>query len=81
MPIPFIEKTLQAGAAQYFDIMNIHPYAMSSIPEKTKEQVDPLFKLFEKYKLKKHERFIIYTKDLFRDDDITFLPIYMTMFL
>lgn len=53
VPIPFIEKTLQAGAAQYFDIMNIHPYAMSSIPEKTKEQVDPLFKLFEKYKLKK----------------------------
>ena len=35
----------------------------------------------EKYKLKKHERFIIYTKDLFRDDDITFLPVYMTMCL
>ncbi len=35
----------------------------------------------EKYKLKKHERFIIYTKDLSKDNDITLIPIYMTMFL
>ena len=35
----------------------------------------------EKYNPKKHERFIIYTKDLVQDDDITFLPVYMTMCL
>ncbi|MBQ2463948.1 MAG: hypothetical protein II579_07340 [Treponema sp.] len=33
--------------------------------------------------LKKHERFIIYTKDLFCDGDadVTYLPLYMTMCL
>lgn len=35
----------------------------------------------KKYKLKKHERFIIYGKDLCRDDDVTLIPIYMTMCL
>lgn len=35
----------------------------------------------KKYKLKKNERFIIYTKDLSKDDDITLIPIYMTMCL
>lgn len=35
----------------------------------------------KKYKLKKNERFIIYTKDLLKDDDVTLIPIYMTMCL
>ena len=37
----------------------------------------------KKYKQKEHERFIIYTKDLFRDEkaDVSFIPIYMTMCL
>ena len=53
VPIPFIEKALKAGAAQYFDIMNIHPYGTTAIPEKAREQIEPLFVLFEKYKVKK----------------------------
>ena len=35
----------------------------------------------EKYNPKKHDRFIIYTKDLAQDNDIIFIPIYMTMCL
>ena len=54
------------------------PIEVKSSAYKNHESFDYFIK---KYKLKKHERFIIYTKDLFRDGDITFLPIYMTMFL
>ena len=53
VPIPFLEKALQVGAAQYFDIMNIHPYGTTEIPEKAQTQITPLFTLFEKYKVKK----------------------------
>ena len=35
----------------------------------------------EKYNPKKHDRFIIYTKDLAQDNDIIFIPIYMMMCL
>ena len=35
----------------------------------------------EKYNKKKHDRFIIYTKDLAQDNDIIFIQIYMTMCL
>ena len=35
----------------------------------------------KKYNPKKHDRFIIYTKDLAQDNDIIFIPIYMTMCL
>ena len=41
----------------------------------------PFDNFVKKYKLKKNERFIIYTKDLSKDDDITLIPIYMTMYL
>ncbi len=53
VPIPYIEKTLQAGAAQYFDILNIHPYVWHGTPERVKMQLDPLFALMKKYNLNK----------------------------
>lgn len=37
--------------------------------------------LKHKYNIKTSDRYIIYTKDLKVDDDIIYLPIYMTMFL
>ena len=57
---------------------NLCPIEVKSSNYKTHESFDYFIK---KYKLKKHERFIIYTKDLDKDDDITFIPIYMTMCL
>lgn len=35
----------------------------------------------KKYQLKVNERYIIYTKDLRVENGITYLPVYMTMFL
>ena len=35
----------------------------------------------EKYQLKVNELYTIYTKDLSKDDNITYIPIYMTMCL
>lgn len=57
---------------------NLCPIEVKSSAYKTHESFDYFVK---KYNLKKHERFIIYTKDLNKDDDITFIPIYMTMCL
>ncbi|MEE1213028.1 MAG: ATP-binding protein [Treponema sp.] len=57
---------------------NLCPIEVKSSTYKTHESFDYFVK---KYNLKKHERFIIYTKDLNRDDDVTFIPIYMTMCL
>ena len=37
--------------------------------------------LIKKYQLKMEDRYIIYTKDLHFEDGITYLPIYMTMFI
>lgn len=37
--------------------------------------------LIKKYQLKMEERYIIYTKDLKYEDGITYIPVYMTMFL
>ncbi len=56
------------------------PIEVKSSSYKQHESIDCFVK---KYKQKKHERFIIYTKDLYRDEeaDITYLPIYMTMCL
>ena len=58
----------------------IIPIEVKSSSYKQHESLDCFAK---KYGQKKHERFIIYTKDLERDDeaDITYLPIYMTMCL
>ncbi len=57
---------------------NLCPIEVKSSNYKNHESFDYFVK---KYKLKKHERFIIYTKDLTKNDDITFIPIYMTMCL
>ena len=37
--------------------------------------------MIKKYQLKMEERYIIYTKDLKYEDGITYIPVYMTMFL
>lgn len=37
--------------------------------------------LLQKYQLKMQDRYIIYTKDLMVEDDIVYLPIYMTMLI
>lgn len=37
--------------------------------------------LIKKYQLKMEERYIVYTKDLKYEDGITYIPVYMTMFL
>lgn len=57
---------------------NLCPIEVKSSNYKNHESFDYFVK---KYKLKKHERFIIYTKDLYKEDDITFIPIYMTLCL
>lgn len=54
------------------------PIEVKSSDYKNHESFDYFMK---KYKVKKRERFIIYTKDLQKDGDITFIPIYMTMCL
>lgn len=53
VPIPYIEACLKAGGANYFDVMNIHPYIQRGLPEKMKDLIDPLFALFRKYNVKK----------------------------
>lgn len=37
--------------------------------------------LIQKYQLKMEDRYIVYTKDLKYEDGITYIPIYMTMFI
>ena len=37
--------------------------------------------LLKKYQLKVNDRYIIYTKDLKFEDNITYIPLYMTMFI
>lgn len=53
VPIAYIEECLKLGAAKYFDVMNVHPYASGTYPENTALQMDPLFALFKKYDIKK----------------------------
>lgn len=57
---------------------HVCPIEVKSSDYKKHESFDYFVK---KYNLRKHERFIIYTKDLSKDDDITYLPVYMTLFL
>ena len=58
----------------------IIPIEVKSSSYKQHESLDCFAK---KYSQKKHERFVIYTKDLFCDSDadVTYLPLYMTMCL
>ncbi|MFR6034031.1 MAG: GH39 family glycosyl hydrolase [Bacilli bacterium] len=49
VPIDYIEKTFEAGASKYFDIMNIHPYQHSNPEEKLPEEIKALKELMKKY--------------------------------
>lgn len=57
---------------------NVCPIEVKSSGYKSHQSFD-YFK--KKYRLKNHERFIIYKNDLCVDSDITYIPIYMTMCL
>lgn len=53
VPLGFIEKSFAAGAGQYFDIMNIHPYHWQGTPEWMIPQLRDLKALMKKYRLQK----------------------------
>ena len=74
------KKTEQKYEVDFLIVKDGHlcPIEVKSSAYKNHESFDYYV---EKYKPKKHERFIIYTKDLAQDNDITFLPVYMTMCL
>lgn len=73
-------KTEQKYEVDFLIVRNrkLCPIEVKSSNYKCHESFDNFMK---KYKFKKNERFIIYTKDLSKDDDITLIPIYMTMCL
>lgn len=56
----------------------IVPIEVKSSGYKSHKSFDYFIK---KYQLKVNERYIIYTKDLLQEDDVTYIPIYMTMCL
>ena len=56
----------------------ICPIEVKSSNYKSHKSFDYLIK---KYQLKMEDRYIIYTKDLRYEDGITYIPIYMTMFI
>ena len=74
------KKTEQRYEIDFLIVKNGHlcPIEVKSSAYKNHESFDYYVK---KYKPKKHDRFIIYTKDLAQDNDIIFIPIYMTMCL
>jgi hypothetical protein len=50
VPLDYIEKTLQCGAGACFDVMNVHPYGSSTLPEAYLfEQMRGLKALMAKY--------------------------------
>ncbi len=50
VPLEYIDKSLEGGAAQCFDIMNIHPYHWGGFPEDLLEgQLSGLRKVMEKH--------------------------------
>lgn len=49
VPLQFIEDSLQAGAGNWFDVMNIHPYQWHGIPEDMIPQLKELRALMAKY--------------------------------
>ncbi len=49
VPLPFIEDSLKAGAGDYFDVMNIHPYHWRGVPEMMFTDLSSLQELMEKY--------------------------------
>ena len=83
----FLYKKAKSTIERKFEIdflivkeKRIIPIEVKSSSYKQHESLDCFTK---KYSQKKHERFIIYTKDLFRDEaaDVTYIPVYMTMCL
>lgn len=78
--VPVGNKTKQKYEIDFLIVKNRHicPIEVKSSAYNRHESFDYFVK---KYNLKKHERFIIYTKDLSKDDDITLIPVYMTMCL
>lgn len=53
VPIDFIEQSFAAGAGNYFDIMNIHPYQSPGNPELMIPHIRHLKALMRKYKISK----------------------------
>lgn len=50
VPLDYIEATFKAGACQFFDQMNIHPYQLHNIPEYNLiEEIGALKTLMKKY--------------------------------
>ena len=56
----------------------IVPIEVKSSGYKSHKSFDYFIK---KYQLKVNERYIIYTKDLSQEDNVMYIPIYMTMCL
>lgn len=53
VPLAFIEESLKAGAGDYFDVMNIHPYHWQGIPEQMIRQFRELKALMNRYAVHK----------------------------
>ncbi len=54
IPIPYLKTFFEAGGANYFDIMNVHPYSWYDIPEAELEsQLKDLNALMAKYQVNK----------------------------
>lgn len=51
VPVKFIEGTYQAGATNYFDVMNIHPYYWQGTPENLIKDLHSLKLLMAKYNI------------------------------
>lgn len=53
VPLDYIEESFAAGAGNYFDVMNIHPYHWQGTPERMIEQIRNLKQLMKKYNINK----------------------------
>jgi len=53
VPIEYIRKCIDLGAAEYFDVMNIHPYVDPKEPETLETLIQPLLTLWKERKLNK----------------------------
>ncbi|MBS1369440.1 MAG: cellulase family glycosylhydrolase [Lentisphaeria bacterium] len=53
VPLSYIEKSYAAGAGEYFDVMNIHPYHWQGVPEQMIADFREVRKLMKKYRIDK----------------------------
>lgn len=53
IPLTYIENSYAAGAGDFFDVMNIHPYNWQDTPEAMIPQLKTLQALMEKYRIQK----------------------------